>query len=1332
MAEAILVDGVEEIVKRLISLGIDEIGLLRGVEEEVEKLQTIFTDIQYVLQDAEKKQVGDERVGRWLRKLKEAAYDAEDILADFAFHGLRRQVHAKTKTKVLNFFSCFASLPLKFKTAHSIQNITKRLKDIDEEKVSFRFIPFNTPENVVPNVVDAARETTSLVNESDAFGRETDKVKIVDMLISDPGSSSTDAPTTTLSIVTILGLGGLGKTTLAQLVFKDATVKEHFGSMMIWVCVSEDFAVTTIWFKILKEIDSSSAQSESSSKQELQKKLEKELSGKKLLVVLDDCWHKDLHKWEELILPLKVYGAAGSKVVVTTREENVASTIGSSYTHYLQLLSDDQCLRLFESKAFVQGETKNSNLVKIGEEIVKKCRGVPLAVKVLGGLMRSKRTEQEWLVIRDGEFWQLGGDVQKQVIEILKLSYNNLPPKVRQCFSYCSIFPKDYEIEKNQVIRLWMAQGFLQISKEGELMEDIGEEFIRILCTISFFQFAAERETDEGTKLYYKMHDLVHDVAQHLSTFECKDLVDAKDEKINENIRHISLISNNQTLEIPNDINKVKKLRSFYSFSSYGDFYDRLKVTTSLPKLLQLRFLLVLNLSKLPLKELPSSIGGLKLLKYLDLSESNIERLPSTIFNLYHLQTFDLSYCYNLFELPKSVVTFTQLRHFYTFNFYPNWESPRGLNELTFLQTLDILKLCAESASEHIAELEHLNYLGGTLRLQNLGYVNDVEALKKGNLMGKKNLHGLDMNWESGTQGDNVSHRVELLEALQPHYNLKDLTIQNFQGLELPGWMTNDFALPNLVKLRLNGCRKWKEIKSLGNLSVLKKLVIERMDSLRRIGEDHHHHQVAKSSTTTTTGSEAAAILYPNLEELSIRDVPNLEEWFENSASIFPKLRVLELLRCPKLRSMPNHFPSLQYLIIVEVNNTDMVRSITTSFSLGGSSSSSSSEKEEEEVARMLGKNELLESLTVSGLSLMRHISDFSGLQFLRSSLKDLNIDDCPQFQGFLSSNEEQIGSPPPPLLSSSSSSSSLSSSSWCVESLSLQNCPSILRLQLRGFTQLRSLRISSCKALETCPHPSSSLKYLNISNCPQFQGFLSSNEEQIGSPPPPPPSSSSSSWCVESLSLYDCPSILRLQLHGFTQLQELTVWGCRGLQSLEGLQSLRNIRSLSIGQFSEELDHFPFLDAITGMEMANLISSLRSLSISGWSRLKSLPEQIQYLSRLEFLNINDFDGMTDLPEWFGKLTSLETLTIWGCKNLMHLPSANEMQKLTSLRTLTIRRCPLLKERCKPPKKRCGLGSGSSEWHKIPRITKVDVDEENEDDSSCLSRLVNKMRSKVC
>ncbi|KAK9138365.1 hypothetical protein Sjap_008959 [Stephania japonica] len=193
-----------------------------------------------------------------------------------------------------------------------------------------------------------------------------------------------------------------------------------------------------------------------------------------------------------------------AKIVVTIRQEIVALTIRSHCIHHLQLLSDDQCSSLFESRAFIQGEPKTPNLVEIGKEIVKKCKGVPLVVKVLGGLMRSKRTEKEWLAIRDGEFWELGADVQKQVIEILKLSYNNLPPKVRQCFSYCSIFPKDYEIQKHEVIQLWMAQGFLQISKEGELMEDEGEEFIRILCTISFLQIAAERETSKGTELIYK------------------------------------------------------------------------------------------------------------------------------------------------------------------------------------------------------------------------------------------------------------------------------------------------------------------------------------------------------------------------------------------------------------------------------------------------------------------------------------------------------------------------------------------------------------------------------------------------------------------------------------------------------------------------------------------------------------------------------------------------------------------------------------------------------------------------------------------------------------
>ncbi|KAK9090887.1 hypothetical protein Sjap_024064 [Stephania japonica] len=237
MGEEIVVGGVEEVVKRLVSLGIDEIRLLHGVKEEVEKLQTILTHIQLVLQDADKKQVGDESVSLWLQNLKEAALDAEDILVEFTFDGLRRQVLAKTK--VLNFFPCFTTLSLNLKTAHSIQNISMRLEDIDKRKGSFHFNIDNTGgENVISNV--AARETSSLVDELDVVGRETEKVKMVDMLINGFRGSSCSTSATTLSIVTILGLAGLGKMTLAQLVFNDDSVKEHFGSMMMmmWVCVS--------------------------------------------------------------------------------------------------------------------------------------------------------------------------------------------------------------------------------------------------------------------------------------------------------------------------------------------------------------------------------------------------------------------------------------------------------------------------------------------------------------------------------------------------------------------------------------------------------------------------------------------------------------------------------------------------------------------------------------------------------------------------------------------------------------------------------------------------------------------------------------------------------------------------------------------------------------------------------------------------------------------------------------------------------------------------------------------------------------------------------------
>ncbi|KAK9138093.1 hypothetical protein Sjap_008687 [Stephania japonica] len=1328
MAEELAVAGVEGLVKRLLAFGIDEISLIRGATKEVEKLQTLLTEIQHVLRDAEMKQVTDLRVRNWLKKLKEAALDAEDVLEEFAYDCLRRkvvgdQLVSERERKVRNFLSFFTSLPLLRTTGHSIRDIRKRLKKIEEEKNDFQLAP-TTAEiaaaalSSIANTcnVTRTRETSSIVEDSEVIGREADKEKIVDKLLIDNVLSGSNTNTnTTLSIIAIVGLGGLGKTTLAKLVYNDSRVVQQFGSMRIWICLSEDFAIKTVWLKILRQLNSSSyLVSESSSMQELQNHLEKELNGNKFMLVLDDVWQKDLEsndKWKDLILPLKRYGGTGSKVIVTTREDSVASTIGAHEKYNLQPLSDDQCWNLFESQAFVQGgPDRTPDLVKIGKQIVNKCGGVPLALKVLGRLMQSKATEREWSAILDREIWEADKDVQKHVMEMLKLSFNNLPPEVRQCFLYCSIFPKDYVIEKREVIQLWMAQGFLQTSSEGELMEDLGQKCMRILCTRSFFE-------ENADLLTFKMHDLVHDLAMMLCGSECNGAGHANHVEPNEDLRHISLLPSHISwfpsrgaIEIPRYIVEAKKLRTFYIFREYN---CPLNGTDTL-KLLQLRLLRVLDLSQTCLRELPSSIGRLMHLKYLNLSHSKIKKLPSSIVKLYYLQSFNISECYELSELPESVASLTQLRHFNLYRTSNNHETPRGLSKLHFLQTLDILKLCARNASEQITELEHLNYLGGTLRLQNLGYVNDVEAVKKANFMEKKNLHTLDMNWECGIQGDNVSHYAELLEALRPHSNLKELKIRHFQGLNLPGWMTNDFALSNLVKLQFRYCHKCKEMKSLGELPSLKELEIKRMDNLSRIGEDSHNHQVAESSTTTRTkvkGLEAATILYPSLEQLSVRDVPNLEEWFENSAEIFPKLQELMLCGCPTLKNMPSHFPSLQKLTIEKVNNTDIVRSITKnvtsltslSFVASSSSSSSSSEKEEEEVARMLGKNKLLESLTVNGLSSMR------SMPHLSPSLKKLNIGNCPVLQ---------IESARLPCV---------------VESLWIYDVKAFVVDDTLWSNKLSSLHIYNVFVQLPVDFLRNNmlLRTISIQSCPQFEGFLSSPDSP---PPPSSSSSSSSSCCVESLGFIDCPSILRLQLQGFTKFRYLYVVGCKGLQSLEGLQTLRNIEWLKIGPFSEELNDFPILD---GIEMGDhLISSLRYLHIYGWSRLKSLPEQIQHLSRLENLFIDGFDGMENLPDWLGKLTSLETLTICNCKNLMHLPSANAMRKLTSLRTLEIWKCPLLKERCKPPKKRCGLCSGS-EWHKISHISEVEFhpmwsDEENEEKSSSLSRLVKKKRSNVC
>ncbi|XXG50947.1 hypothetical protein AAC387_Pa02g4836 [Persea americana] len=265
-------------------------------------------------------------------------------------------------------------------------------------------------------------------------------------------------------------MGGLGKTTLAQQVCNDKRVEAYF-KQPIWVCVSDPPDVNRIATKIIKSLNSSNP--DNLDLDTLLHNLRKAVDGKLFLLVLDDVWDENGTLWQKLRVPLKSAGP-GSGIVVTTRSLSVADKMETTYIHDLGVLSNSDCWKLFKSIAFKGVEDEEcQELTEIGEKIVERCKGVPLAIRALGSLLRANRKKWYWEHVLESEIWKWDIPKDDGILPALLLSYYNLPPRLQRCFSFCSVFPKDHEIEKDELVKLWMAHGII---KSEKAKKDVTEE----------------------------------------------------------------------------------------------------------------------------------------------------------------------------------------------------------------------------------------------------------------------------------------------------------------------------------------------------------------------------------------------------------------------------------------------------------------------------------------------------------------------------------------------------------------------------------------------------------------------------------------------------------------------------------------------------------------------------------------------------------------------------------------------------------------------------------------------------------------------------------------
>ncbi|XP_077226009.1 disease resistance protein RGA2-like isoform X2 [Tasmannia lanceolata] len=609
-----------------------EFQLLGGVKKDMEKLRSIIQRIRVILPNGEAMAARNEELKDWLSKLSDAAYDADDILSDWAVEDERLEVESTSgcgNIQVSNtFFPCFHFQRniFRHKIGTRIKEILETFDSIAEERQKFNF-------EVTPMSSESEERTPtdSSVIEKEIYGRDKDKKKSVQLLLADV-SNENDVP-----VIAIVGMGGLGKTTLAQLAYNDENVKGHF-ELRMWVYVSQDFVVTRIVTAILES--ATGRPTALTQLDEMQKSLREIICEKRFLLVLDDVWNENAKKWDDLKKILTCEGK-GSKIVVTTRKETVASMMGALHeSPHLTGLSDSDCWSLFENQAFEPGRSEeHPNLVTIGKEIVKKCGGVPLAAKALGSLLRLRREEPSWLSVRDSQIWELQDD---EILPALRLSYTNLPSRLRQCFSFCSVFPKGYEIVKEELIRMWIANGFVT-PKVGMELEDVGNEIFNDLLWRSFFQ---DIEKDDGGKITRcKMHDLVHDLSRSVIGNKCYIVDSEKTDNIPPSTRYVYSLS-----ECPS-LYKAKAIRTLLlGFEVKFRFFTDTSKNWILRDIEKFRYLRCLSLSRCDVN--PHSICNLKQLRYLRLSNANIETLPKSIIYLQNLQTLKLEGCWRVCSLP--------------------------------------------------------------------------------------------------------------------------------------------------------------------------------------------------------------------------------------------------------------------------------------------------------------------------------------------------------------------------------------------------------------------------------------------------------------------------------------------------------------------------------------------------------------------------------------------------------------------------------------------------------------------------------------------------------
>ncbi|AES69724.1 putative P-loop containing nucleoside triphosphate hydrolase, leucine-rich repeat domain, L [Medicago truncatula] len=1208
----------------------------------LKQLQTTLLVLQAVLDDAEEKQINNRAVKQWLDDLKDAVFDAEDLLNQISYESLRCKVENTQSTNKTSQVWSFLSSP--FNTFY--REINSQMKIMCNSLQLFAQHKDILGLQTKIGKVSRRTPSSSVVNESVMVGRNDDKETIMNMLLSESSTRNNN-----IGVVAILGMGGVGKTTLAQLVYNDEKVQEHFD-LKAWACVSEDFDILTVTKTLLESVTSRAW--ENNNLDFLRVELKKTLRDKRFLFVLDDLWNDNYNDWDELVTPL-INGNSGSRVVITTRQQKVAEVAHTYPIHKLEVLSNEDTWSLLSKHAFGSEnfcDNKCSNLEAIGRQIARKCAGLPIAAKTLGGVLRSKRDAKEWTEVLNNKIWNLPND---NVLPALLLSYQYLPSQLKRCFSYCSIFPKDYTLDRKKLVLLWMAEGFIDHSQDGKAMEEVGDECFSELLSRSLIQ----QLYDDSEGQIFVMHDLVNDLATIVSGKTCYRVEFGGDAP--KNVRHCSYNQEKyDTVKKFKIFYKFKFLRTFLPCGSWRtlNYLSKKFVDDILPTFGRLR---VLSLSKYTnITMLPDSIGSLVQLRYLDLSHTKIKSLPDIICNLCYLQTLILSFCLTLIELPEHVGKLINLRYL-AIDCTGITEMPKQIVELKNLQTLAVFIVGKKSVGLSVRELARFPKLQGKLFIKNLQNVIDVVEAYDADLKSKEHIEELTLHW--GDETDDSLKGKDVLDMLKPPVNLNRLNIDMYGGTSFPCWL-GDSSFSNMVSLCIENCGYCVTLPPLGRLSSLKDLTIRGMSILETIGPEFYD--------IVGGGSNSSFQPFPSLENLYFNNMPNWKKWlpFQDGIFPFPCLKSLKLYNCPELRgNLPNHLSSIERFVyngcrrILESPPTLEWPSSIKVIDISGDLHSTDNQWPfvENDLPCLLQRVSVRLFDTI--FSLPQMILSSTCLQFLR-------LDSIPSLTAF--PREGLPTSLKALCICNCKNLSFMPSETWSNYTSLLElklngSCGSLSSFPLNGFPKLQLLHIEGCSGLESIfiseissDHPST-LQNLGVYSC---KALISLPQR------------------MDTLTSLEC-----LSLH---QLPKLEFAPCEGVFLPPKLQTI-SIKSVRITKMPPLIEwgfqSLTYLSKLYIKDNDDIVNTL-------------LKEQLLPVS-LMFLSISNLSEMKCLGgNGLRHLSSLETLSFHKCQRLESFP---EHSLPSSLKILSISKCPVLEERYE--------SEGGRNWSEISHIPVIKIND---------------------